>query len=328
MKLYSKKNISRTVSAMKKSGRFAHSFLITGEQGAGKKTAALYMAMSLLCDSPDEDMQPCGKCRQCKRIEKGIHPDVIIPEPDMKSGGYSVEYIRSELLPDVYVYPNDGDCKIYIIPNAEKLTVIVQNTLLKIIEEPPDHVYFIFTAADKSALLPTVLSRVVQLAVTGCTDEECISALEDMEKYGREDIQKAVSAYGGNIGKCIDFLEKGDDYSLFVSADNIAKAIIASDRYTILKEFSLCENRDKFKALLDMTDKNIRDCAVMRICGENAVLTGCSHDSSRAMTSRLSFDAARRIHEKLTEMCGLCGSPMNLNLAALSVSAADALSKI
>lgn len=328
MKLYSKKNITDTVSAMRKNDRFAHSFLLTGEQGVGKKMAALYMAMSLLCDDPDENMLPCGKCRQCRRIEKGIHPDVMTMQPSTEKGNYSVEYIREELIPDIYVYPNDGECKIYIIPNAAKLNVQCQNTLLKVIEEPPDHVYFIFTAEDKSAILPTVLSRVVQLSVTGCSLEECTEALSDMEKYSMEDIERAVSAYGGNIGKCVDFLEKGEYYDLFVTADNIAKAIIASDRYTILKELSLCSNRERFRAVLSMTDKNIRDCAVMRICGDNAVLTGCSHGAAKAMIPRLSFEKAQRVHEKLVKCIEMCGSNMNMNLAALSCSAADALSRI
>lgn len=328
MKLYSKKNITDTVSAMRKNNRFAHSFLLTGEQGTGKKTAALYMAMSLLCDDPDENMLPCGKCRQCKRIEKGIHPDVITAQPSTEKGNYTVDYFRDELIPDIYVYPNDGDSKVYIIPNAAKLNITCQNALLKVVEEPPDHVYFIFTAEDKSVLLPTVLSRVVQLSVTGCSPEESAEALRSMDKYSTEDIEKAVSAYGGNIGKCVDFLEKGEYYDLFVTADNVANAIINSDKYTILKELSLCTNRDRFRAVLNLTDKNIRDSAVMRICGENSVLTGCSHAAAKAMTSRLSFEKAQRVHEKLVKCIEMCGSTMNMNLAALSCSAADALSKI
>ncbi len=69
---------------MNSSGRFAHSILLTGEKGSGRKTSAKFIAQSLLCENLSDGL-PCGVCRNCKRIENDTHPDVIYPETEGKS---------------------------------------------------------------------------------------------------------------------------------------------------------------------------------------------------------------------------------------------------
>lgn len=82
IKLWSKDSFVSALESMKRNGRMAHAFLLTGEKGVGKKTAADYIAMTLLCERGGD--VPCGECRHCRRILENIHPDVIRPE---KSGG-------------------------------------------------------------------------------------------------------------------------------------------------------------------------------------------------------------------------------------------------
>ncbi|MGN1417142.1 MAG: DNA polymerase III subunit delta', partial [Oscillospiraceae bacterium] len=254
MKLYSKNNIKRLASSMKSSGRFSHGFILTGEEGSGRKTAAKYLAMARLCANPAADGEPCGECRECRRIESDSHPDVIWVEGETSAGAYSVRQLREELIPDMYVKPNDTDAKFYIIPDGEKLLVPAQNALLKIVEEPPEYGYFIFTAKSRSAFLPTIISRTVTVGVSECTREECTAALSDMGKYPAEDIGKAVSACGGNIGKCVSYLEKGEMYELCTAVQDIAAAMIASDSYTVLKILSSRKNREDLRKVLNMLD--------------------------------------------------------------------------
>ena len=90
MKLYSKDVPAASVEAMKRTGRFARSILLTGERGVGKKVFADYIALTLLCETGSA----CGECRHCKRILSGTHPDVIKPEKSGKKMIYNRETIQ------------------------------------------------------------------------------------------------------------------------------------------------------------------------------------------------------------------------------------------
>ncbi len=326
MKLYAKNNILHTVTAMKRSGRFAHSFLLTGEKGSGRTSAAKYIAMALLCNSSDADGLPCGVCRNCRRIEEGTHPDVIIPEGGGKTGSYTAASIRA-LIADAYILPNDGEEKVYIIRDAEKLRAVCQNILLKIIEEPPDHVYFILTASDKSELLPTVLSRMTVLGIPECSRSECHKALADMGSFSDEDTELAVSAYGGNIGKCTDFLNGGDSRSMYDLVIRIADGMIASDKYTVLKELSSCTDRNKFRCVLEMLDRILRDSLVINMVDSDK-LTGCSEKAAAALSSRTGTEKTLAVHDKLIEAENSCSASMNLNLSAAACIVTEFLCKI
>ena len=316
MKLYSKDELRRTIVSMKSSGRTAHGFLLTGESGSGRTFSARYIAMSLMCDSPDENGLPCGECRQCRRIANDTHPDVILPEGEGKSGNYSVGYIREKVVADAYTAPNDCSCKVYIVRGCEKLGNIAQDALLKIVEEPPDHVYFIFTALNRNAFLPTLLSRVVTVNIGGCLPEQTEEAMRETGKYPEEDITAAVKAFGSNIGSCIDFLEKGKKYELFTQSETISRAVLRRDGYTVLKALTAVKNRDDMLMLLDMLDRIIRDVEVIKLAGGDSVLLGCCPDASRELSRTITSQEARRMHDALTKAQYLCGTSVNANLNA------------
>lgn len=315
MKIYSKNNLRKLISSMNKSGRFAQGILLTGEKGSGRKTSAKYIAQSLLCEDPSDGL-PCGICRSCRRIEENIHPDVIFPETEGKSGIYKIESTRN-VVADCFTLPNDGRKKIYIYSDCEKLPPISQNALLKIIEEPPPYVCFIFTSADKSVFLPTILSRVISIAINPCTEEECKEALSAAEKYTAEEIEIAVSAYHGNIGKCTEYLEKGSAYDISEKAKSISGAILSSDRYEALKELSSVSGRENMREILVMLDKIIRDAAVLRIMGTNSDIIGCAEEISLKLSERITDKKANKIHEALCEAAKLCAGDMNINQQAL-----------
>lgn len=328
MKLYSKKHIKELSSSMKSSGRFSHGFIIVGDEGSGRKTAAKYIAMARLCSSPSPEGEPCGVCRECRRVENDSHPDVIWLSGDLSSGGYSVKNIRENIVADAYIMPNDTDAKFYIIPDGEKLNITAQNALLKIVEEPPDHAYFIFTAKSQSAFLSTIISRTVTVGTGECSREECIDALRDMDKYSEEDILQAVSAYHGNIGKCVSFLEKGEMFELCTAVRGISSALISSDSYTVLKILSSYKNREDFRKVLNMLDCVIRDSTVIQIMGSSSSLAGCADKDSEALASMISRGRAQKIHEAIIYAEDLCSSVMNVNVQTAACYLTDELSKI
>ncbi|MBQ2211367.1 MAG: hypothetical protein II410_00595, partial [Ruminococcus sp.] len=135
-----------------------------------KNLAALLSAYAV-CDGEDK---PCGVCRQCKNALANAHPDVKKLEPDKKSksGIYSIEQIR-DLAVDAQVRPNDADAKVYIFEEADKrFPEVQQNAFLKLLEEPPQRIYFLLLVKSAKALLPTIRSRCTIIRTGG---EEAIS---------------------------------------------------------------------------------------------------------------------------------------------------------
>lgn len=292
MILAGNEGLKRTVGNMILKGREPHSVIITGEYGLGRKTAAKYMAAAMLCEHGSGE--PCGKCRHCKKAIDGLHPDIINVTPN-ENGNYAVDDIRA-VVSDAIVTPNEGRVKVYIVPDIDRSKITgeqVQNILLKLIEEPPDHTVMILTADSKDAFLQTILSRTVAFGVAPCSREECAQYLGTLGKYEYNDIANAVDSSGGNIGRCIDYLEKGMAYRSAQCAADIARALTGGDEYELLKAVN---ESDKTKGLLRETlvalSMIARDSAAIALGCEQTL--GASYECARAMSAR--FGALRSEH--------------------------------
>ena len=136
--------------------RIAHAFLFTGPEGVGKRTTALALAQALNCQET-ENQDACGLCNTCRRIEKGVHPDVHEIVPDGQS--IKIEQIRDSIHREAMLKPLEGKNKIYLLDPAEALTLEAANSLLKLLEEPPAKVVLILITTQPFALLTTIRSR-------------------------------------------------------------------------------------------------------------------------------------------------------------------------
>ena len=278
-----------TIAAMIRKGRVPHSIMITADYGLGRRTAAKYIAAAMLCESGSGT--PCGVCRHCRKVTDGLHPDVIMVTPN-ENGNYAVDDIR-KVVSDAIVTPNEGRVKVYIIPDVDRSKITgeqVQNILLKLIEEPPDHTAVILTADSKDAFLQTILSRTVAFGVAPCTQDECAQYLGMSGKYRYGEIAQAVSASGGNIGRCIEYLEKGMAYLSAQAAVSIVDAMTQGDDYALLKAITACDSK---KGLLRETLVTLsiitRDAAALSL-GSSEVI-GASRESAQKLSAR--FGAAR-----------------------------------
>jgi len=135
-------------------------------------SAGCRLAQTMLCTGA-EGTRPCGLCRNCRKAEKGIHPDILTVERPLDDKGKQkreiyVEQVR-DIVADAAVLPNEADRKVYIIRDADTMNASAQNALLKILEEPPAFVAFVLIAASAAGLLETVRSR---CALRYCGGEE------------------------------------------------------------------------------------------------------------------------------------------------------------
>ena len=148
-------HVTRTLRNAIELGRIHHAFLFTGARGVGKTSAARVLSRALNCvEGPT--VSPCGVCPSCKEILSGTSPDVI--EIDGASNN-SVEDVR-ELRESVRYLPQRGRSKVYIVDEVHMLSRGAFNALLKTLEEPPDHVVFIFATTEPQKIPETILSRV------------------------------------------------------------------------------------------------------------------------------------------------------------------------
>jgi DNA polymerase-3 subunit gamma/tau len=147
-------HVSRTLKNAVAQNRLAHAYLFVGPRGVGKTSTARILAKSLNCVK-GPTVTPCGECDNCREIAGGNSLDVI--EIDGASNN-SVEDVR-QLRENVRYAPAKGRYKIYLIDEVHMLSPAAFNALLKTLEEPPEHVKFIFATTEPQKVLPTILSR-------------------------------------------------------------------------------------------------------------------------------------------------------------------------
>ena len=196
------------LSGMIRQDKSSHCYLISGPDGSGKHTLARLLAAALQCTSAGE--KPCCTCPQCRKVMGGNHPDVIFVDDESRKY-IPVEQVRNACA-DVFIRPNEGKKKIYIFPHAEKLSPqgqapVAQNTLLKILEEPPAYAVFMLLTPNPGLLLPTVRSRCAELHLSPLPEGTLLPALKERcPGHTEEEYRRAAAAR--YLGQATDRLNK------------------------------------------------------------------------------------------------------------------------
>ena len=313
MKIYGNEHLISTFQNMLRTGRMAHSFLIYGEKGLGKKMVAGYLAQLLVCENEEK---PCGRCRACINAGNNTHPDIIYAEHSGKLGGFSVDTIRN-ISTDAYIHPNNSNVKIYIFTDADNITVQAQNSLLKLIEEPPSYAYFIFTAHSKSVFLETIISRAVSLSVSQTDISTALTALND---YGvtEEQANDAVGCFGGNIGMCLDYINQDELKNAVQLTKRITDCIINRDEYSLLYALTEAASEKAFlKNILSMLDRIIRDSLALKYQEESFI--DCYRGGALKLSETLTVWSCGNLHRCVTDSYKLIDRNVNLKLVVSSL---------
>lgn len=186
-------------------GTLPPALLFAGPSGVGKRRAALALAAAVNCLQPrsttELEHDACGDCISCRRIARGVHPDVLVLAPG-DSGSIKVDAVREVIVGAGY-RPFEGRRRVVVVDDAEALVVAAQSALLKTLEEPPSASIFVLVSAMPDALLPTVLSRCPRLRFAPLSAAEVADLLVRDHGYSAPDAQAAAADADGSIGRAL-----------------------------------------------------------------------------------------------------------------------------
>ena len=180
--------------------QISHAYILNGERGSGKKMFAQLFAMTLQCERGGAE--PCNECHSCRQALSGNHPDIIRVVHE-KPNTISVEEVRVQINNDIMIRPYNGKYKIYIVPDADMMTVQAQNALLKTIEEPPEYAVIFLLTENAESLLPTILSRCVMLKIKNVKDALIKKYLMEQMQIPDYKADVCTAFAQGNMGRAI-----------------------------------------------------------------------------------------------------------------------------
>lgn len=176
--------LKQRLDSLYSQNRQPHAIVIEGADLEKSEKLAIFLTMRAVCRAENK---PCGKCEQCIKAREQAHPDIYYAKPEKKSQIYSIEQMR-DIIENASIRPNEADIKIFVFKNADtRLSPVVQNSFLKLLEEPPQNSLFLLLCKNSKGLLNTILSRCTVLTVKGD------------ESYSQESLELARAVALGTI---------------------------------------------------------------------------------------------------------------------------------
>ena len=271
-----------------------HAYLFQGEEGVGKEALARTFAAGLQCQSESTD-KPCKECVSCRQMESGNQPDVIWVTREKASHG--VDQIREQLCNTMDIKPFSSPYKIYLVPEAEKMTEAAQNALLKTIEEPPEYGIVILMTSNISALLPTIQSRCLTMEFRPLSTAVVESFVKEHCQVPDYQARASAAFAQGNLGKAMryakseDFIERKDH---IISLLRHVEQMDLSEMLAVIKD--LGTRKDEVRDYIDLMVLWYRDVLLFKATKDiNQLLF-------QDEASYISREASHRSYEKIEEI--------------------------
>jgi len=238
----------------------SHSYILAGDNGIGKSKIAREFAMELIC----EKHTGCGECPACRQFLADAYPDFFYMDADGKES-IGIDRIRENIVNDVSIRPYHGKVKIYIIDEADKMTVGAQNALLKTIEEPPEYVVILLLVRNMSLLLETIRSRCIKLLLSAVSNDRIKSWL--VEKGTSEDVATVVASYSNGAPGIAKAMAESEDFAVIYNqnVEFLKKISEASINDILLFIEELKKRTGGFKDFINFLRLWYRDICILKL---------------------------------------------------------------
>ena len=309
------KNIIQYIENAVKTDKVSHAYILNGEKGSGKRLLANLFAMSLQCQNRDEDGDACGKCQSCKQAASNNQPDIIRVTHE-KPNTISIDDIREQINNDIVIKPYSSKYKIYIVPDADMMSVQAQNALLKTIEEPPVYAVVMLLADNPDALLPTISSRCVQLNLKPVGDQLVKDYL--MNEMHVPDYQAEVDASlaQGNIGKAERIARSPEYEETLENALRMAKYADSMPLYEIVETIKkLTAEKDNIDDYFDIFSLWFRDVLLFKATKEvDSLVFKQELNGIRERANKSSYEGLEKIIEAIQKARARLNANVNFDL--------------
>lgn len=294
--------------------KVSHAYILAGEEGMGRKTLAKAFAMTLLCEKSDKE--PCMQCHACRQTLSGNHPDVIWVTHE-KPGSIGVDDIRLQINDTVYIKPYSSSYKIYMVDEAEKMTVQAQNALLKTIEEPPSYAVIILMTTNQEAFLPTVLSRCIQLKLRPLKNHVISDYLSETMGIPEDKADVYAAFARGNLGKAIHLASSGNFALLFRVVLTLLKNIKEMDIPMLLDYIRKLQEEDlDLYECLDFMQLWYRDILMFKVTKDiNTLVFKNEYSHVTSLCQKSSYEGLETILTAIEKAKARLNANVNKELA-------------
>lgn len=306
-----KEYFERTLS----NGQISHAYILTGEAGMGRKTLAKTFAMTLLCEENHSNQDPCGQCHSCIQFQSDNHPDVIYVTHAKE--GIGVDDIREQINDTIMIRPYSSYHKIYIVDEAEKMTVQAQNALLKTIEEPPSYAVIILITTNQEAFLPTILSRCVQLKLKPLKDFTVKSYLVEHLGVAEKEAEICAAFARGNLGKAIHLAASDEFKELYLKVMVLIKHIETMDIVDLLDKIrEMKELNFEMGEVLDLLQLWYRDVLMFKVTKDmNLLIFKDEYKTINGMGQKIGYEGLEKILDGIETCRTRLDANVNMELA-------------
>ena len=255
--------------------RVGHAYIFEGPRGVGRQTMAKEFAKLLMCEN-SQDGEPCGTCKNCTMCASGSHPDLQIItnqlyDESKKSTDVLVDTVRN-MKKDIYIKPYVSERKIYIVPNADTMNMYAQNSLLKVLEEPPEYCTIILIAENSNLFLPTILSRAVPIKFYPLADGLIADYIVSEYPQLSEKSTALAAMSGGCIGRAKELAQSDEVINL---RDELYQRVLALSKKGNRSIYDLMvflkHNKDDAKLFMDMMQGLFRDIMYVKQSQEESI---------------------------------------------------------
>lgn len=322
--------LKRDVAAL----RISHAYIIEGAEGSGKRTLARLICAAVSCKGNNG---PCMECTSCSKIMRDQAPDVITVTAEKGKVQLGVDVVRSVREDSAYA-PNELPKKFYIVPFADTMNDAAQNALLKILEEPPEHVMFMLLSENADNLLSTIRSRAPILRLEALTDEIVSEHLKSTDEAAKKLFDRDPDAFGagvklarGSIGKalelvngkraaeCLEFYKSAEKYLELLAARR--DAVSELNFYEFATKLANSKEREKLGEIYSLLADAARDLVACKLSDEPQTVFYTTAEKARAVADNFAlgklmalvdvFSNAKRTLERnanvsLSQVCTFC----------------------